>query len=80
MYKLKRYLLGFILLLNIIIGVTLSRISTQIYRFNRLHTFIATNPYEKFLMDLQDKLMIVWIIWGALSVFVIVQIILEFRK
>lgn len=81
MNKIKRFMLCFNFIFTIMVGIILAQISNQLYRYNRIGVFTEPNEsINNFIIELQDKITFIWILWGFLILIAIIHLILEFRR
>jgi hypothetical protein len=78
MIKIKKFLLSINILFIIILGVIISQISSIIYRYNRLHVF--STDVDELLLDLPNKIWVLWVFWGILLMSLVLQLILELKN
>lgn len=66
---------------TIILGIIIAQISVLLYRYNRIQTFLESNELlDEQLINLQNKVLIMWIIRGILSMFLIIQLLFKGKK
>lgn len=81
MYKLRKRLLIVNLVINIALVFIMSQISNLLYRYNRMIVWTERSEYyNQFYVNMQDKLIMVWIILGVLILLSIIHLYIEFRK
>lgn len=81
MNKVKKVLICINILFTIILGIIIAQISILLYRYNRMQTFLESNELlDELLINLQNKVLIMWIIWGILSIFLIIQLLSKGEK
>lgn len=81
MNNMKKIILIISMLINVFLGIVLAYLTFQIYRYKRLQVWIQQNDFiQQFYSDLQDKILIIWIIWLLLFILTLIFFIIEFRK
>lgn len=79
--KIKKSILILNVVVDAILGLIILQISNLIYRYNRFRVWVEENElYNQFYIDMQDIILLTWLIWGALTLMSIVLLINEVRN